>query len=164
MELEDKLIRADIWDTAGEARFRSMITPYYKAANGFVIVFDLTNENSFVEVRSWIKEVQKYAMPDAKMVLVGNKCDEHIREVQFEDGYNLSKEYKMQYFEASAKTDENVNVLFLYLIREILNKSTQAPHQKRENNKSGNIEPPAQQKFSNLDNFFQDSIRIFVLK
>ncbi len=131
INLEDKLIKLQIWDTAGQERFRTITKTYYKGANGIILTYDVTDENSFKNIRTWVKQIEQNAQSSVCKVLVGNKCDREDRKVTFEDGQKLAKEFNMQFFETSAKTNYNVNETFTYLTREILN-STEGGNRKDE--------------------------------
>uniref|UniRef100_UPI00398F6A50 ras-related protein Rab-27A n=1 Tax=Pristiophorus japonicus TaxID=55135 RepID=UPI00398F6A50 len=104
-------IHLQLWDTAGQERFRSLTTAFFRDAMGFLLIFDLTNEQSFLNVRNWISQLQIHAYcenPD--IVLCGNKCDlEDQRAVKEEDAKELAEKYGLPYFETSAATASNVN-------------------------------------------------------
>ncbi|XP_048471946.1 ras-related protein Rab-27A isoform X1 [Rhincodon typus] len=104
-------IHLQLWDTAGQERFRSLTTAFFRDAMGFLLVFDLTNEQSFLNVRNWISQLQMHAYcenPD--IVLCGNKCDlEDQRAVKEEAAKELAEKYGLPYFETSAATASNVN-------------------------------------------------------
>lgn len=110
-----------IWDTAGQERFRTITKTYYKGAHGIILTFDVTDENSFKNIRNWVKQIEQNAQNNVCKVLVGNKCDREDRKVTFEEGSKLASEYNMKYFETSAKTNLNVNETFTTLTKEILN-------------------------------------------
>ncbi|XP_067873936.1 ras-related protein Rab-27A [Heterodontus francisci] len=104
-------IHLQLWDTAGQERFRSLTTAFFRDAMGFLLIFDLTNEQSFLNVRNWISQLQMHAYcenPD--IVLCGNKCDlEDQRVVKEEAAKELAEKYGIPYFETSAATTTNVN-------------------------------------------------------
>ncbi|GCC33222.1 ras-related protein Rab-27A [Chiloscyllium punctatum] len=104
-------IHLQLWDTAGQERFRSLTTAFFRDAMGFLLIFDLTNEQSFLNVRNWISQLQMHAYcenPD--IVLCGNKCDlEDQRAVKEEAAKALAEKYGLPYFETSAATASNVN-------------------------------------------------------
>jgi small GTP-binding protein len=125
--LEEKLIKLQIWDTAGQERFRTITKTYYKGAHGIILTYDVTDDNSFKNIRNWVKQIEQNAQNNVCKVLVGNKCDKDDRKVSFEEGAKLAKEFNMQFFEASAKTNYNVNETFTYLTREILNTTDSKP-------------------------------------
>jgi len=121
IDLESKRIKLQIWDTAGQERFRTITKTYYKGAHGIILTFDVTDENSFKNIRNWVKQIEQNAQNNVCKVLVGNKCDREDRKVLMEDGLKLATEFNMKYFETSAKTNLNVNETFSFLTKEILN-------------------------------------------
>jgi len=118
--LESKRIKLQIWDTAGQERFRTITKTYYKGAHGIILTFDVTDENSFKNIRNWVKQIEQNAQNNVCKVLVGNKCDREDRKVTFEEGSKLASEFNMKYFETSAKTNQNVNETFTFLTIDIL--------------------------------------------
>ncbi len=122
INLEEKLIKLQIWDTAGQERFRTITKTYYKGAHGIILTYDVTDENSFKNIKNWVKQIEQNAQNTVCKVLVGNKCDREERKVTYEQGQELAKDVGMKFFETSAKTNYNVNETFTYLTREILNK------------------------------------------
>ncbi|XP_069766737.1 ras-related protein Rab-27A [Narcine bancroftii] len=115
-------IHLQLWDTAGQERFRSLTTAFFRDAMGFLLLFDLTNEQSFLNVRNWISQLQMHAYcenPD--IVLCGNKCDlEDQRVVKEEDAKELAEKYGLPYFETSAATASNVNKVVETLLELIM--------------------------------------------
>jgi small GTP-binding protein len=118
--LQNKLIKLQIWDTAGQERFRTITKTYYKGAHGIILTYDVTDNNSFKNIRNWIKQIEANAQTNVCKVLVGNKCDKPDRVVSEEDGRKLAEDFKMNFFETSAKTNQNVNEVFNFLTEEIL--------------------------------------------
>merc|ERR1711976_211018 len=128
INLEEKLIKLQIWDTAGQERFRTITKTYYKGAHGIILTYDVTDENSFKNIRNWVKQIEQNAQNNVCKVLVGNKSDRDDRKVTYDAGNSLATEYNMQFFETSAKTNYNVNETFTYLTREILNNTDSKPN------------------------------------
>ena len=120
INLENKLIKLQIWDTAGQERFRTITKTYYKGAHGIILTYDVTDETSFKNIKNWIKQIEQNAQNTVCKVLVGNKCDKPDRKVSEEQGKTLAQEYGMQFFETSAKSNQNVNETFTFLTKEIL--------------------------------------------
>eukprot|EP01016_Furgasonia_blochmanni_P043219 TRINITY_DN5830_c0_g1_i1.p1 TRINITY_DN5830_c0_g1~~TRINITY_DN5830_c0_g1_i1.p1 ORF type:complete len:252 (+),score=21.54 TRINITY_DN5830_c0_g1_i1:79-834(+) len=117
-------IRAQIWDTAGQERYRAISSAHYRKAVGALVVFDLTKEKTFENVRRWIDDLKNMAEPDIVILLVGNKVDivqtdSSARRVQQSEALSLCQEYKIQYIETSAITAFNVNDAFYKLIESI---------------------------------------------
>ena len=121
-------IKFMVWDTAGQERFRTITKTYYKGAHGIILTYDVTDENSFKNIRNWVKQIETNAQSSVCKVLVGNKCDREDRKVSFEEGSKLAAEFNMKYFETSAKTNHNVSETFTYLTKDILsNTETKKP-------------------------------------
>ena len=75
IEIDSKKIKLQIWDTAGQERFKTITTSYYKGAHAILIVFDITDRDSFDHVRNWMADIDKFAKEGVLRILVGNKCD-----------------------------------------------------------------------------------------
>ena len=141
INLEEKQIKLQIWDTAGQERFRTITKTYYKGAHGIILTYDVTDENSFKNIRNWVKQIEQNAQSNVCKVLVGNKCDREDRKISYEEGAKLANEFKMQFFETSAKSKYNVSETFTYLTKEILNNSDTKPTSEVSNiniNRNGN--------------------------
>jgi small GTP-binding protein len=121
LDYEGKHIKLQIWDTAGQERFKTITKTYYKGAQGIILTYDVTDQESFKNISNWIKQIEANAQNSAIKVLVGNKFDKPNRVVTKEEGEKLAEEYQMKYFETSAKTGENVSEVFQYVTVEILN-------------------------------------------
>uniref|UniRef100_A0A8C4JDP3 Ras-related protein Rab-6B n=1 Tax=Dromaius novaehollandiae TaxID=8790 RepID=A0A8C4JDP3_DRONO len=113
MYLEDRTIRLQLWDTAGQERFRSLIPSYIRDSAVAVIVFDITNLNSFQQTSKWIDDVRTERGSDVIIMLVGNKTDlADKRQITTEEGEQRAKELNVMFIETSAKTGYNVKQLF----------------------------------------------------
>ncbi|KAI9269878.1 secretion-related small GTPase RAB6/RYH1/SRG3 [Sporodiniella umbellata] len=113
MYLEDKTVRLQLWDTAGQERFRSLIPSYIRDSSVAVIVYDISNRQSFTNTSKWIDDVRAERGEDVIIVLVGNKSDlSDKREVTTEDGEKRAKELNVMFIETSAKAGHNVKTLF----------------------------------------------------
>jgi small GTP-binding protein len=102
-----------IWDTAGQENFRSVTRAYYKASAVAMVVYDITKEESFEHIKSWLSDCKELAPNTVLLVLVGNKTDlEEQRVISKERGENLAKENKMLFFETSAKLGDGIEQAF----------------------------------------------------
>jgi small GTP-binding protein len=121
ISINNKSIKLKIWDTAGQERFRNITQQYYKNADGILLIYDVSDLNSFEKVRDWMKQIQS-CTPNGTIaiVLVGNKCDVDNRSVSIEEGKELAAEFNIKYFETSALNNINVEDTFNYLAKEIL--------------------------------------------
>ena len=120
LKINKEIIKVEVWDTAGQERYRAITSSYYKGAKGAIIVYDITNEDSFKNVESWMNEVMKKGQKGMELLLIGNKKDlVNDRLVSEEKGIEKAKELNMHLFEASALEKTNVNEAFNYLMREI---------------------------------------------
>ncbi|KAG6511890.1 hypothetical protein ZIOFF_029969 [Zingiber officinale] len=121
IELDGKRIKLQIWDTAGQERFRTITTAYYRGAMGILLVYDVTDESSFNNIRNWIRNIEQHASDNVNKILVGNKADmdESKRAVPTASGQALADEYGIKFFETSAKTNLNVEQVFFSIARDI---------------------------------------------
>jgi len=119
MEKDGKVVKLQIWDTAGQERFRTITRSYYRGAQAIVIVYDITNAESFNNVRGWMEDIDQYAAPNVTRVLVGNKCDlAGKREVESGKGQEFARTAGMKFLEASAKDNTRVTDIFTTLVDE----------------------------------------------
>jgi len=113
MYLEDRTVRLQLWDTAGQERFRSLIPSYIRDSSVAIVVFDITNRNSFLSTTKWIEDVRSERGTDVIIVLVGNKADlSDKRQVTLEEATAKSTELNVMFMETSAKAGHNVKSLF----------------------------------------------------
>ena len=120
--LNNKNIRLQIWDTAGEERYRNIAKNYFQSSDGFVIVYDISNSESFDKLDFWIEQIKMNAQEASKMILFGNKSDiEDSRQVSKQEGEEYAKKNNIKFFEVSAKEGTNVNEGFECIMKEILN-------------------------------------------
>ncbi|KAM3931737.1 LOW QUALITY PROTEIN: ras-related protein Rab-6B [Leptodactylus fuscus] len=113
MYLEDRTVRLQLWDTAGQERFRSLIPSYIRDSTVAVVVYDITNLNSFHQTSKWIDDVRTERGSDVIIMLVGNKTDlADKRQITIEEGEQRAKELNVMFIETSAKTGYNVKQLF----------------------------------------------------
>lgn len=115
-----KRIKLQIWDTAGQERFRTITTAYYRGAMGILLVYDITDEKSFNNIRNWMRSIEQHATDTVNKILIGNKCDMgDQRLVDKSRGQALADEYKMKFLETSAKGNINVEEAFLSIAQDI---------------------------------------------
>ena len=113
VELDNKIFKLTILDTAGQEKFRSITRGYFTNVPCAVIVYDITDEDSFQAVKKWIYDCQSYGPKSIHLVLVANKIDlKDERKVSEEKGKQLADDFKMDYIETSAKTGENIENIF----------------------------------------------------
>ncbi|KAI5618386.1 RAB3D, member RAS oncogene family, a, partial [Silurus asotus] len=113
--------------TVGQERYRTITTAYYRGAMGFLLMYDITNQESFYAVQDWATQIKTYSWDNAQVILVGNKCDlEDDRLVATEDGQRLANELGFQFFEASAKDNINVKQVFERLVDIICDKMNES--------------------------------------
>ena len=123
IEIDSKKIKLQIWDTAGQERFRTITTSYYKGAHAIVIVFDITDKDSFEHVKVWMQDIDKFAKQGVMRILVGNKCDlEHQRAVTKDQGNEMALKYGIKYIETSAKDTINIEELFVNTAKNLMSK------------------------------------------
>ena len=121
VNLEDKRkIKVQIWDTAGEDRFRAITRNYYRGANGIILMYDVTDQKSFEHIRDWVEKIKEDAVEEIIIYLVGNKIDlNNKRIITNEEGKKLAAEYNIKYYETSVKNSIGVEEVFLSLIKEM---------------------------------------------
>ncbi|KAG8217324.1 P-loop containing nucleoside triphosphate hydrolase protein [Butyriboletus roseoflavus] len=130
IELEGKTVKLQIWDTAGQERFRTITSSYYRGAHGIIVVYDVTDNDTFTNVKQWLQEIDRYASEGVNKLLVGNKSDLTSKKVV---EYSVAKEFADQltipFLETSAKNSTNVEQAFLTMAKQIKDRmgSTSTP-------------------------------------
>ena len=121
MILEDqKIVKVQLWDTAGQDKFRAITRNYYKGASGIILLFDVTNIKSFENIKKWINEIKEEISEKVSIILIGNKIDNaNERKISKEQGEKLASEIGVKFFETSAKTGEGINECVFYLVKKI---------------------------------------------
>lgn len=123
IQLDGKRIKLQIWDTAGQERFRTITTSYFRGAQGILLVYDVTDRNSFISIRNWVAQIQMHADVNVNKILIGNKCDvQDQRAISYEEGEALAKEYNIHFYETSAKQDLNVEKSFITIATDVKNR------------------------------------------
>jgi small GTP-binding protein len=109
IQTENRRIQLQLWDTAGQEMFRSVTRGYYRGSAGALVIFDLSNRDSFENVERWLHDVKSVARADVVLILIGNKLDlEANRQVPADEALDFAQRYGMKYFEVSAKTGVGV--------------------------------------------------------
>ena len=144
LTIADKSVKLNIWDTAGQERFKNITSTYYKGSHGVMLVYDVTDPESFNGIQMWLGEVQKHAGPNIVKILIGNKCDlEEDRKVTTKQGQELADKLGIKFLETSAKKKINVEEAFVTLSKEIYNT---LPESDKRNAKDVKITRPGQKK------------------
>ncbi|THG01581.1 hypothetical protein TEA_029761 [Camellia sinensis var. sinensis] len=148
VELDGKTIKLQIWDTAGQERFRTITSSYYRGAHGIIIVYDVTEMESFNNVKQWLNEIDRYANDTVCKLLVGNKCDlVENKVVDTQTAKAFADELGIPFLETSAKDSINVEQAFLTMAGEIKKKMGSQPNANKKS--PGNVQikgQPIQQK------------------
>ena len=122
IQVNDRNVRVQIWDTAGQEAFRSITRSYYKSSTCAFIVYDITNKKSFTNVVSWLNECREMCFRDVLICLVGNKTDlENKRIVSKEEGQKFADDNGLLFFETSAQDGTNIEELFTQATSNIVN-------------------------------------------
>ncbi|XP_028275164.1 ras-related protein ORAB-1-like [Parambassis ranga] len=118
--MDGKTVKLQIWDTAGQERFRTITSSYYRGAHGIIIVYDVTEQESFNNVKQWLDEIDRYACENVSRLLVGNKSDLVSKKVvDAATAQELASSLKIPFMETSAKSSDNVERAFLTMASEI---------------------------------------------
>ena len=122
IKIDGKLIKVQVWDTAGHEAFQSITRTYYKGAVGALLVYDITRRETFDHLVKWLAEVRENASKDITIILIGNKNDlESERKISHEEGGAFAKENDLLFLETSAKTAKNIVMAFNLTALKILN-------------------------------------------
>lgn len=135
IEIDNERVKLQIWDTAGQERFRTITSTYYRGAHGVIIVYDVTNGDSFHNISRWLQEIDQNCEVENK-ILVGNKNDDpSLKVVLTKDAQRVAELMKIQMFETSAKENINVEEMFLAITKMVLRtKKEQLNRQTNEKN------------------------------
>ena len=116
-------IKAQIWDTAGQEKYKAITGAYYKGSKGAFVVYDITRKDTFESVDKWINDLKASGDPKLTIIIIGNKCDlEHRREVFMEQGEEKAKSFNCAFLETSAFSGDNIDKAFEMMISEIFKK------------------------------------------
>ena len=128
IRLDGKIVKLQIWDTAGQESFRSITRIFYRGANCVFLCYDITRQETFTNVQDWLKEIKQHATQDVVVYLIGNRVDqEDLREVQKQAAVDYCKANKIdKFFETSALTGFNVEDVFSLAAKELYNAKKEA--------------------------------------
>ncbi|KAJ9524061.1 hypothetical protein QJQ45_022494 [Haematococcus lacustris] len=128
VELDGKVIKLQIWDTAGQERFRTITSSYYRGAHGIIVVYDVTDQESFNNVKQWLNEIDRYANENVNKLLIGNKSDLTSKKVvDYQTAKAFADEIGIPFLETSAKNATNVEEAFMTMAAEIKNRMASQP-------------------------------------
>ncbi|CAH1252363.1 RAB8B [Branchiostoma lanceolatum] len=119
VKLDSEPCKLQIWDTAGQERYRTLTTAYYRGATGILLMYDITGENSFIDLAKWLRNIEQNASTDVQLLLVGNKCDMDNRVVELARAQKLADSFDLELIEASGKDNINVDEAFLALAKKM---------------------------------------------
>ena len=118
--LGDSVVKFEIWDTAGQERYKSLAPMYYRGAAAAIVVYDITNYDSFLRAKQWVKELQRQGNTNIVIALTGNKQDlEDKRKVDPSEAQAYSDDNGILFKETSAKTSHNVGELFVDIAKKL---------------------------------------------
>jgi len=127
---DGKLVKLQIWDTAGQEKFRFITNSFYRGSHGVILVFDVTDQHSFDKIKQWVSDVNSF-QPNAPLILVANKCDRtDKRVVREEDAIKFANDHGMMYVESSCKSGVGVETVFEKLTSKLTARSTIQTHSK----------------------------------
>uniref|UniRef100_A0A914BWX9 Ras-related protein Rab-35 n=1 Tax=Acrobeloides nanus TaxID=290746 RepID=A0A914BWX9_9BILA len=139
INIDGQRIKLQIWDTAGQERFRTITSTYYRGTHGVIVVFDVTNGESFSNVKRWLHEIENNC-DNVQKILVGNKVDDPERRVVVDsDAKRFAETIKINYFETSAKENLNVEAMFNCITKLVLDAKSRSPTTLPNNNNQGGV-------------------------
>ena len=123
INIENKQVKLQIWDTAGQESFRSITRSYYRGAAGALLVYDITRRETFHHLTSWLEDARRHSNSTMTIMLIGNKSDMDTRRaVTYEEGEKFAKQHDLIFLETSAKNDDNVEEAFIRTAKIIFDK------------------------------------------
>uniref|UniRef100_A0A0A9XVZ1 Ras-related protein Rab-21 n=1 Tax=Lygus hesperus TaxID=30085 RepID=A0A0A9XVZ1_LYGHE len=146
LNIGGKRINLAIWDTAGQERYHSLAPMYYRGAQAAIVVYDVTNQDTFGRAKTWVKELQRQASPNIVIALAGNKADlANKRSVELEEAQAYAEENQLLFMETSAKTAKNVNEVFLAIAKKLPKNDQNAGNTSGQGRRLVESEPAAKQ-------------------
>ena len=125
--INKKTVRIKMWDTAGQERYKSLTKGFFRNAQGIMIVYDVTNSETFENLKYWINSIKTYMDSEIEkipVIIIGNKIDAEEREIKYEEAELFCKDHNYPYFETSAKTGKNINDTINFLVNEVINRNS----------------------------------------
>ena len=144
-KIDNKIVRIELWDTAGYEKFHSLTASSFHNAQGIMVMFDVTNPISFENIRNWTESIKTHLSSEVNntpVIIIGNKIDLFEREIKTDEAEKYCNDLGFKYFETSAKTGENVNETIKYLVKEVLKKNIKKNKQDVFVLKSGGVPKP----------------------
>ena len=121
IEVKNKKIRIQIWDTAGQVQYKAITRNLFLKVMGAIIIYDITNEKSYTNLKSWVELIREECGSHMQIIIVGNKCDlDSERKINQDEVMNYAEEEKIEYIETSCKTGENVHKVVKTICEKIL--------------------------------------------
>jgi Ras-related protein Rab-1A len=126
IERENEIVKLNLWDTAGEERFRATSASIYKGADAALLFYDTSDRQSFKNLSRWKQELDKLCSPSLVVVLVGTKCDLHNkRTVSYDEAQKLAASWGTPFFETSSKTGEHIEDAIVALTEKLIEKNSE---------------------------------------
>ena len=125
--INKKTVRIKMWDTAGQERYKSLTKGFFRNAQGIMIVYDVTNSETFENLKYWINSIKTHMDSEIEkipVIIIGNKIDAEEREIKYEEAELFCKDHNYPYFETSAKTGKNINDTINFLVNEVINRNS----------------------------------------
>ena len=122
--INNKTVRIKMWDTAGQERYKSLTKGFFRNAQGIMVVYDVTNSETFENLKYWINSIKTHMdseIDKIAIIIIGNKIDAEEREIKYEEAELFCKDHNYPYFETSAKTGKNINETINFLVNEVIN-------------------------------------------
>ncbi|RDX41020.1 GTP-binding protein ypt1 [Lentinus brumalis] len=142
IELDGRTVKLQIWDTAGQERFRTIAAAYYRGAHGIIMVYDVTDAETFSNVKGWMQEIERYASETVKKLIIGNKSDLVEKKVV---EYSVAKEFadslSIPFIETSAKNSTNVEEAFTMMAKTVKDDVDSQPDESSDSKKNSSVTP-----------------------
>ena len=140
VQIDDTTVKFEIWDTAGQERYHSLAPMYYRGAQAAIVVYDISNKETFQKAQNWIKELQRQASPNIVIALAGNKLDlASKRAVTYEEAKQYADETSLLFMETSAKTAANVMEIFTSIAKKLPKTDSEQGAGMQRTRQSGNV-------------------------